>query len=621
MYEGEDVNTIDLLYEESTTESNGVKVIIPVKYGDRWNFQRKIKEQLCYFENVYFDVPEDSSINNEFIISRHEHFQFSELSTDPMLHICLDNVYYPLDFNKLGIKSIHFPVGLRFSLTDGLYPTPNRESLRYTAEAKQIILDKLKTVANYFVEKYNAGIDSGTDVKSFINSIEKNSKLIQLGNGAMKDITCFMEFSTVKVSTPKIDGINTLDIHFIYKYGSHLILSEFTQKFQLRNKRMMDVSKGYGWGFTPREIAAGNVKVYVYADKVSQIKKDYLRATENPNTYVNLVKRNNHRKLGNYSKKHDPNSYYNLLNLATVPKDQWRKRIEEFQHFTSLLTQDFIDLDALEIPQEFINGRKKAKTVISSTGAILARKLKVKGEIVCKKAVPLSRYSSSKSCKFDSTIYKLEDLHKSKHLKIYAPHADQDKLDALYDIVAKQKIELISFSDRELKIVNDLEVHNLISYDKFMEGKDGPYRRIVTSYLIQKLISKYRPVFDKSQMIGYVSTDLKEKLDALSDYENKNYVNSSSTRLIDEMLIVAEQHKLFDQTIYPEYLEMTEILSKLSFLNPLFSRMGYFHKEDEVVDVVVDLFKYYKHKVNLEHYKIRMNDEILTEETVEELLD
>jgi anti-sigma regulatory factor (Ser/Thr protein kinase) len=129
MYEGEDANTIDLLYEKPTEESNGVKIIIPVKYNDVWQFKKKIKEQLCYFESVYFDVPEDKSITNDFVISRHTHFQFSEMSTDDKLHICLDNVYYPLDFEKLGISRIDFPIALRFSLSDGLYPTPNRESI------------------------------------------------------------------------------------------------------------------------------------------------------------------------------------------------------------------------------------------------------------------------------------------------------------------------------------------------------------------------------------------------------------------------------------------------------------------------------------------------------------
>ena len=54
MYEGEDVNTIDLLYETPTTEGNGVKVIVPVKYHDRYAFNQKIKEQLAYFERCLF---------------------------------------------------------------------------------------------------------------------------------------------------------------------------------------------------------------------------------------------------------------------------------------------------------------------------------------------------------------------------------------------------------------------------------------------------------------------------------------------------------------------------------------------------------------------------------------
>ena len=142
MYEGEDTNTIDLLYETPTTERNGVKVIIPVKYKDHYTFKNKIKEQLCYFEDVYFDVPGDSSITNDFTIVRHEHFQFSEMSTDNRLHICLDNVYYPLDFDKIGIKQIAFPVALRFDLTDGIFPTPNRESINKNLTLKFIKLNK-----------------------------------------------------------------------------------------------------------------------------------------------------------------------------------------------------------------------------------------------------------------------------------------------------------------------------------------------------------------------------------------------------------------------------------------------------------------------------------------------
>jgi hypothetical protein len=186
--------------------------------------------------------------------------------------------------------------------------------------------------------------------------------------------------------------------------------------------------------------------------------------------------------------------------------------------------------------------------------------------------------------------------------------------------MGKQKMEVITFSSRELKIVEQLEVHNLISYDKFMEGKNAPFKRIITSMLINDMISKYRSVFEKTDIIRYVSSDLADKLKAMSEYKTVNYHDQNGD-LKAAMLEVAQEHNLFDQNIYPEYLQMLELFEKLSFLQPLCSRMGYFNEEDAMVNVMTDLFKYYKHRVNFKHYNIRINEEVLTEETVEQLID
>lgn len=160
MYEGEENNKIDLLYEAETDKPNGTKVVVPVKYSDRYEFVNKMREQLAYFENVYFDVnvPNTGYIKNDFSIHRNDLFQISEMTTDNYMHICLDNVYYSIDFGKLGIAPINVGVGIRFGLSDGLFPTPNRESLRITPESKAIILKRIAEVADYFVTKYNESI-------------------------------------------------------------------------------------------------------------------------------------------------------------------------------------------------------------------------------------------------------------------------------------------------------------------------------------------------------------------------------------------------------------------------------------------------------------------------------
>ncbi len=323
MYEGEDVNTIDLLYEEPTSEGNGVKVIIPVKYGDNYQFKKKIKEQLCYFESVYFDVPEDSSITNGFVIARHEHFQFSELSDDPYLHVCLDNVYYPLDFGKLGISDIRFPVALRFSLSDGIYPTPNREALRYTKEAKEIILEKLKTVANYYVEKYNSQIDAGTDIKSVINYFQSTCRYVQLGNGTNRDISPFTKYATTPLAGPKIEGLELYDIIELHKNTNNYWLSEYSAKFMLRNDRMFNADKGYNYEFSLNHIAQGRTTVYVYTGKLSQMKKDYIKSLHKSNDYVALVKYESPLKLGKAA-KFDSHSYMHILGLNKYPKSEWQ---------------------------------------------------------------------------------------------------------------------------------------------------------------------------------------------------------------------------------------------------------------------------------------------------------
>ena len=617
MYEGEDTNTIDLLYEMPTTEGNGVKVIIPVKYSDAYQFRKKIKEQLCYFESVYFDVPSDSTITNDFVISRHTHFQFSEMSTDDRLHICLDNVYYPLDFEKVGIDRIDFPVALRFTLTDGLYPTPNRESLRYTQEAKQIILTKLSNVADYFVNKYNEQLTEGNDISSVVNYLEKNGHRITMGNGNTERIDDFIKFSQVQIAVPEIEGVNLINFPALYKtHKQEIINYAFPSKFMLRHKRMQNTDKHYTWGYNIESVCNGNAKVWVYDDRIPQIKKDYLRATCKESEYNYIVKRGAPMKLG-IAAKYNRETYYHLLGLANYPKSQWRDVIKEYQYILSLIEEKFVNLDELVVPQSFIDSKKKVKVATTGTSG---KRLKIQGEIVGKKGVDLMRWNDGRKCKFDSQLYKLEDLASAKHLKVYAHHDEYMKLDALYGVMQKQKIEVITFSARELKIVEQLDIHNLISYDKFMEGKNAPFKRIITSMLINDMISNYRHIFDRVDQIEFVSKDLSNKIRTLLDYKRTHYYDSDGS-LKAAMLTVAEEHKLFDMNIYPEYLEMLDIFEKLTFLNPLCSRAGYFNESDQMVGVMTDLFKYYKHRVDLKHYNIRINEEVLTEETIEDLVD
>jgi hypothetical protein len=189
-------------------------------------------------------------------------------------------------------------------------------------------------------------------------------------------------------------------------------------------------------------------------------------------------------------------------------------------------------------------------------------------------------------------------------------------------------MEVVTFSQRELTILKDSEIHNLISLETFMEGNTAPFKRMATAFYIKKLMEQYKSVFERTTQVGYVSTELSDKLLVLSKYVSDNYVipgysggSGPAKDFLESMLSVAEENNLFDMNIYPEALEMRELLTKLTFLNPLCARIGYYNEQDPIINVMTDLFKYYKHRVNLKHYNIRINEEVLTEETVEQLID
>ena len=630
MYEGEDTNSIDLLYEASTTEENGVKIIIPVNYYDRGAFIKKIKEQLAYFESVYFDC--EDNVNNDFIIHRSEHFQFSELSSSDYLHISLDNVYYPIDFEKLGIKErIDFPVALRFSLTDGLFPTPNRESIRYTKEAKQIILDKIRKVADFYANKYNENMVETDDIMAALKHFAESQRYVKgFKEGATLNISNLHEWCSIKLKSPTLKGVKLLDLERVNYIKEHL-LQEYEIKHSVSNNRMKEAKRSYDQVINLSDI--DRHKLYIYSDRISGAKKSYLKSihVKGWGSEVKLVKKKyTSVTLGSVLRTTNYKTYVTLLELKKHPKSEWRDRIKEYQHIVSLLTSRFIDLDELAIPDIWIKNNTRAKAVITGVGNGV-RRVKLAGEIVGKEGTTLERYVDGRNCKWVSTTYKLEDIHRMKHLVIYGGDADVATMDKLFSIVAgnkmKTKIKFIQFSERELKNLEKIDIHNWVKLKTFMEGKNKPFKRLVTAYLIHSLMKKNDDVFERKDRFKQISNDLYTKLDVLEEYKSKHFCYANED-IYNAMLEIANANNLFDGEIYPMYKEVKALTEKLTFLQPLCDKLSYHRSDDKdpILDAIADLFKYYRTRIDWKNYNIKLTEEelleeTLTEESVEELID
>jgi|688.fasta_scaffold22103_10 hypothetical protein len=623
MYEGEDVNTIDLLYETPTDQPNGVKVIVPVSWRDKYDFKNKIREQLAYFESVYFDVED---INNNFTIVRHQYFQFSELAKDNNLHICLDNVYYPMDFNKLGIERIGLPVALRFSLTDGIFPTPNRESIRYTQEAKVVILKRLQEAADYFIQKYNETITDTEDVRQIVNYFSTDRREIKFGTSSW-DVHPLSKFATIKIAEPKFKGTSLIEPSRIAKIQEY-ILGEYEAKFVVTKSAMRD-AKHYYQITSVKRMAD---KVYVYeGERIPGLKKDYIKSLhggkwEEEHVFRKVKSFKLRPKPGGMVQAYD--NYYNILNLKSYPKAQWRQLIQEFQLIVKSLVSTFIDLDTLEVPQTFVDSRKKQRISAGKASATPGvRRIKLKGEMVCKQAEGLERWVDGKQCKWVSKIYDMATFHKNKFILVYGKQEDAEKMDQWFKATRNHNVELAILSDRELKLVNGIELHNLMPFSKFMEGKNKPFERIATGCLIDQLRDDYRAVFSNNVHLQKISTDLYQKTEALNLYHKKNFRDIISDNVRNAIAEQALDIKAVDAEIYSTYKEVKSICEKFVFLNTILDKMGHYDSDSnrKLVQAITDLFKYHKHRIDWKNYNIRLNEDLpleetLTTETVEELI-
>jgi len=606
LYEAEEEqNKIDLLHETKTTERNGVKIIVPVKWADRNSFIQKIKEQLAYFESVYFDCGPE--VKNDFTIVRHTDFQWSPICNNQYMHICLDNVYYPIDFNKLGIGSIYFPIGLRFSLSDGVFPLPNRETIKYTPDAKKIILDKIKKVSDYFIEKYNEGVKDSDDLEAIFGYFRSSARYITGYDGNGWDVNNLLPYSNIKLASPKLKGVDLIDLQRLYHMKDNL-LSEYDKKYEVRRYssrfKAMDKSNWYRI-FTYDQ--SKNTKIYVFSD-IKKQQKDYIRDTRTEDLY--FVRKERELKLGkmlNYASR-KPDDYISILQLPKFPKSEWRQRIKEFQHVQQLLTSKFIDLDKLVIPQTWVDGKKKTKL---QTGTLTpkTRRKKLVGEVTGKMAKTLERYVRDQNCKFEATVFQMKDAHKDKIFTVYGGMELNETFDKYFTIFNKNKVRFVMFSERDLKRLKDVELHNWLHMEEFSKGKHKIVRRAATAYLINELKEEFPNVFDKIDVIAQISTPLFDKLQALKKYKNEYYLEGDE-ELWKGIIELAKEKELFDPIPHYKYKEVKFILDKLTFLNPLL-KFGYYSTDLEpaTVNAIKDLCKYYKQRIDWKNYSLPINEE------------
>jgi hypothetical protein len=369
-------------------------------------------------------------------------------------------------------------------------------------------------------------------------------------------------------------------------------------------------------------------RVFIYDQPFVGNKKSWIKSLLPPLDYQEIKFMKKSRKftlIGKANSRNLYDNYYNLLNLKKYPKHKWRNVIKEFQSVLQELTKTFIDVDAAQIPQDWLDARKKKRVTTSHGGT---RRVKLQGEINCRIADMLQRYVHGKSSKLTPTVLKVEEIASTKALLVYGREKDAELIDGLYSVTdnKKQPMKFFVLSEREYKVAESLDLHNLISIEKFMEGKNKPFKRIVTGYLIKVLIDKYKSTWDKKTVISKVSKSLYDKLNLLENYRKANYNSYCDEKIYSALLEVARDKNLFDETIYTEYNQVRTLLEKHPFIDKTLEVLPHYpssvEKEEAYepyLKILTDQFKYHKERIDYTNYKlVVLNEDAPLEEPLDQ---
>lgn len=162
------IGSIAKIQDRPTTEPNGVKIIIPVKRNDVYEFSNTASRILSFFKvkpnvkgNSQFQFKEIEN-SGSIKISR------STINSNHPSGAIMGNVYYPLDnlvLNFTGTKKLIFDSNVIINLDIGeASVAANREGLEYKDDIKKIIEDEFSEIEKYSKDIIQKDIDDQTSL-------------------------------------------------------------------------------------------------------------------------------------------------------------------------------------------------------------------------------------------------------------------------------------------------------------------------------------------------------------------------------------------------------------------------------------------------------------------------
>jgi len=554
-YQGNEFLEYDLLHERKTEEENGVKVEIPIKgWYEKRDFTEKAKRKLAYYDTVLLYVDE-VLINNQII--RSEDWQYSSNANNSSIHFCLKDVYYEIDWNKLGIQSINMPIALRFGLDSGLKPTPSRESIIMNSETIKLIKEKIEKVANWFVKKYNLEVKEYETIVDAWSEFEKSNKYVKVAEQDFR-INSLIQYSTIPVKEFSVKNIPNAKKYF--KLGETLInrynyvgyRQRFGNSFQIKNLFKADI----------HDILINNKQVILVDEVPSRNLKAFLfHKYQHHSLRLLIPPTEKRRKFKDQSMNLD--TYWGILNLNQEKKEDYGKLIKELNLVEDQVTSLFVDERKAEESEEYKTWLERRKEEQRQNRAYNQSNNNYKTLNKQEDEFTLSVCRNSnfyRKFAFDKITEKVNQIN--KFLTVYFDETDKETAQKYYQIVNKRKIRIVVIGKRERLKIKDK--HNFMNKEEFEKSK--AFKRLVTAIKYDKLLDEYKELSNHSnELIRKCIPKLGKEVEILNQYVEDNYIDGNSE--IEKIILdMAQENNLWDYEFMDSYNIVKNAISEFGFL-------------------------------------------------------
>ena len=585
MLKGEEGNEFSLLDVDSTEDHNGVTILINLKSEDDYEiFLEKMKTQLAYFSGVYIESYYDD-IESSYKIIQGEGWRFSELNTDEYLHISLNDVYYPLDFNKLNIPPIKLPIALSFGLNDKITPIPSREGFMYTPVVKEMILNRIKSVGKYFVELWNKKAPSAPDVETAhilhdhfgevcLYSESENGEEIK--NITIKVDKKLENFAGCKMHSVTLELYPGLDSEKLYKNTSYIFRPYRVYGQYSSGKYTTKFGRD---GSESLPLTATEVQYYpCYLLKTGEsLSKEQIGYIKWRNRECRIVRQHTVTKLGKFNKDHyyPGECYRGLLELDKEPKDTWRDLIKQYQAYATTYTTDkFKSIDDIVPSPEYFQWKEEQKAERKKA------RYNTKEEITFSTIREVSRRANTKNRWLvdNSTTLTIAALKRLKGLYIYSDDQDESIDEELWNIFrftttdqTKRGTRIVMLSDRNYKKLEKIQsfkpLPNWINVKDFWNKKSRFFSNYLTRWFLNQIQSDIKDpdIYGESRLINKKD---KAKFDSLITRVG-NLSTSFSDNWLTQKVNLYHHNKWLDYNLINEFIIVYKEVHKYDFLKVL----------------------------------------------------